>query len=211
LSPPLINLGILLLKLFYHLKGDTRAILQMSSSDGVSVISLSNDHKPNNEEELLRIQNAGGEVIHGLIEGRLAVSRGLGDFAFKHTPSVRCALDNTDSCSNIDDYVLPEKQMVTPVPEITFHCREPALDQFIAIACDGIWDVISSEKCAELISTIFNEGEQSTALVCEEVLDQCYAKGSLDNMTIILIKFPAQSIGVGGGVMKRRKQRLRYG
>lgn len=99
--------------------------------------------------------------------------------------------------------------MVTSVPEITFQNRATTFDNFIAIASDGIWDILSNEKCAEMISTIYNEGEQSTALVCEEVLDQCYARGSLDNMTLILIKLPVQNIGAGGGVMKRRKQRLR--
>lgn len=197
--------------IFYHQKGDSRAILQRGSLGNISVISLSNDHKPTNDDEALRIQNAGGEVIRGLIEGRLAVSRGLGDFCFKHTPSVLRALEVTERCSDMGDYVLPQYQMVTAVPEITFHNRTISLDNFIAIACDGIWDVLSNEKCAEIISTIFNEGEQCTALVCEEVLDQCYAKGSLDNMTLILIRLPAQNIGIGGGVMKRRKQRVRNG
>lgn len=197
--------------IFYHQKGDSRAILQRGSLGNISVISLSNDHKPTQADEALRIQNAGGEVVRGLIEGRLAVSRGLGDFSFKHTPSVLRASDSTEHCSDMGDYVLPQNQMVTAVPEITFHERTISLDKFIVIACDGIWDVLSNEKCAEIISTIFNEGEQSTALVCEEVLDQCYAKGSLDNMTLILIRLPAQNIGIGGGVMKRRKQRLRNG
>jgi serine/threonine protein phosphatase PrpC len=195
--------------ILYHEKGDSRAILQRSSDGSTSVISLSNDHKPNNVDEVLRIRNAGGEVIRGLIEGRLAVSRGLGDFSFKHTPSVLCALDITVHCSSMDDYVLPENQMVTPVPEIMFYNRVATSDKFITIASDGIWDVLSNDKCAEIISKIFDEGEQRTALVCEEVLDQCYAKGSLDNMTLVLIKFPAQNIGIGGGVLKRRKQRLR--
>ncbi len=141
---------------------------------------MSNDHKPNIVDEVLQIRNAGGEVICGLIEGRLAVSRGLGDFSFKHTPSVLRALVCTENCSNMDDYILPENQMVSPVPEITFHNRATTSDKFITIATDGIWDVLSNDKCAEIISKIFDEGEQSTALACEEVLDQCYSKGSLD-------------------------------
>jgi serine/threonine protein phosphatase PrpC len=150
----------------------------------------------------MRIQNAGGVIISGAIGGRLAVSRGLGDFTFKHTASVLCA--------EIDDYVPTENQMVTSVPEISVLERQ-VHDKFIVIACDGIWDVLSNEYCATLVSTIFNEGESSVSLACEEVLDQCYAKGSLDNMTAVLIKFSSQEVGLGGGVMKRRGQRLRKG
>mmetsp|Transcript_15684 Transcript_15684/g.33959 ORF Transcript_15684/g.33959 Transcript_15684/m.33959 type:complete len:408 (+) Transcript_15684:219-1442(+) len=186
--------------------GDCRAILQRG--DEGSTLALSNDHKPYNELEEIRIRNAGGVVLSGNIEGRLGVSRGLGDFAFKHTPSVICAADiHNVKTKNIDAYIQPENQMVTAVPEITVLTREATHDKFLVIACDGIWDVVSNEKCAEMVSTIFNEGEQSVALACEEVLDQCYAKGSLDNMTAILVKCGSQEIGIGGGVMKRRKQR----
>ena len=143
--------------------------MQRGTANDATVIGLSNDHKPNNELEELRIHNAGGEVIRGLIEGRLAVSRGLGDFAFKHTPSVRCALYDDTNNSNIEKYVRPENQMVSSVPDVFFLERVPIQDRFIAIACDGIWDVVSNEKCAEIISTIFNERGQSIALVCGEV------------------------------------------
>jgi serine/threonine protein phosphatase PrpC len=187
------------------LQGDSRAVLQRGAT---TVTRLSNDHKPIKEDEAMRINTAGGVIINGAIGGRLAVSRGLGDFAFKHTASVLYAADSTNS--EVDDYVRAENQMVTSVPEISVLERQ-ADDKFIVVACDGIWDVISNENCAKLISTIFNEGERSVSLACEEVLDQCYAKGSLDNMTAILITFRSQDIGLGGGVMKRRKQRLRKG
>mmetsp|Transcript_23048 Transcript_23048/g.55567 ORF Transcript_23048/g.55567 Transcript_23048/m.55567 type:complete len:407 (+) Transcript_23048:290-1510(+) len=184
--------------------GDSRAILQR---DGQHAVSLSYDHKPYNELEELRIRNAGGVVISGNVEGRLAVSRGLGDFDFKHTPSVLAAAGNHNDNAKTFAYVQPENQMVSPVPDITVLRRQSSRDKFLAIACDGIWDVVTNERCAEIICTVLNEGEQNLALVCEEVLDQCYAKGSLDNMTAILVKFWPQEIGSGGGVMKRRKQR----
>ncbi len=173
-----------------------------------NVTILSNDHKPNNTDEAMRILNAGGVIISGTIGGRLAVSRGLGDFTFKDTASVLCALDSTHS--KIEDYVSTENQMVTSIPEISVLERQ-VHDKFIVIACDGVWDVVSNEYCATLVSKIFNEGERSVSLVCEEVLDQCYGKGSLDNMTAALIKFSCQEVGLGGGVTKRRRQRLRKG
>ncbi|KAL7535256.1 hypothetical protein ACHAXR_009558 [Thalassiosira sp. AJA248-18] len=193
--------------------GDSRAILQRGVGDlnMTAVTCLSTDHKPNNEMEEIRICNAGGVVLSGLIEGRLAVSRGFGDFAFKHAPSVICAADNPNENAQIVAYIKPEDQMVASIPEITILSREATQDKFLVIACDGIWDVVSNERCADIVSKIFDEGEQSLTLACEELLDQCYAKGSLDNMTAVLVKFGSQEIGYGGGVMKRRKQRSRKG
>lgn len=40
-----------------------------------------------------------------------------------------------------------------------------------------------------------------------KVIDTCLKKGSRDNMTVLVVKFPSQIIGKGGGVMKRRKRR----
>ena len=201
--------------------GDSRAILQRrgaickSNIPADTVVGLSTDHKPSNEIEEARICDAGGVVLGGKIEARLAVSRGLGDFDFKHMPSVLHAPATrvTSQCKDgpilSDAYIKPEDQMVSSMPEITTVRRNDNRDKFLVIACDGIWDVLSNEKCSHLVSTIFSEGEQRVSLVCEELLDQCYTRGSLDNMTAILIKFPSQEIGYGGGVMKRRKQRKR--
>ena len=192
--------------------GDSRAMLKRGDKGNAhSTMSLSTDHKPSNEGEGARICKAGGIVLGGKIDARLAVSRGLGDFDFKHQQSIIEAatiLDKSDTTPS-DDYVKPEDQMVSPVPETIVLPRDDANDKFLVLATDGIWDVVSNDKCANLISSIFEEGEQNVALACEELLDHCYAKGSLDNMTAILIRFASQEIGCGGGIMMRRKLRKR--
>lgn len=214
--------------------GDSRAMLCRSSSDGPNekskrnntIISLSNDHKPCNEEEKARIEAAGGVVLGDKIEGRLAVSRALGDFDFKDIDSVLFAAgpqknEDDNSISNIGDnticsneqkgeikFIHPNDQMVSCIPEVTVIQRDKTQDQYLIIACDGIWDVLSNEGCEQVISAVFQEGERDVGLVCEELLDECFAKGSLDNLTATILRFPAQEIGVGGGVRKRRKQRL---
>jgi serine/threonine protein phosphatase PrpC len=193
--------------------GDSRSILHCEPSDEnnvntTNVVCLSRDHKPNDLSEKKRVEKAGGVVLGGMIEGRLAVSRGLGDFAFKHTDSLVFAVDQHLD-KHPDSFVQPQDQMVSSVPEVTIVERDIRRHRFLVIACDGIWDVTSNEKCAQLLSDVFDDGEGNVGLVCEELLDTCYTKGSLDNMTVILLKFPSQKIGDGGGVMNRRKQRIR--
>jgi serine/threonine protein phosphatase PrpC len=44
---------------------------------------MSEDHKPDNTEELRRIEAAGGFVEEGRVRGILSLSRALGDLEYK--------------------------------------------------------------------------------------------------------------------------------
>lgn len=104
--------------------GDSRAVL--ARSDGVQ--ALSEDHKPDNEIEVKRITKAGHSVEISRVDGSLALSRAIGDFQFK------------------DQKQLPaEEQAVTCDPDITEFKRSKT-DQFIIIACDGIWDCLTNQE-----------------------------------------------------------------
>lgn len=60
--------------------GDSRAILAQT---GNKAFPLSSDHKPNNLEEMQRIQGAGHSVMMDRVDGELALSRAIGDHQFK--------------------------------------------------------------------------------------------------------------------------------
>mmetsp|Transcript_61177 Transcript_61177/g.71546 ORF Transcript_61177/g.71546 Transcript_61177/m.71546 type:complete len:495 (-) Transcript_61177:138-1622(-) len=157
-------------------------------------IPLSYDHKPDDEHEHDRIVTAGGYVSGGRVDGDLAVSRGLGDFRFKER-----------------GVLTPDQQKVSPVPDLLVQHRSPEHDEYIVVACDGIWDVMSNPECTRAIQDIFNSGESNLGLACEEMLDLCLFKGSKDNMTTLIVKFPACTIGDRslGGVFARRAERER--
>ena len=110
--------------------GDSRSI---GISNGIA-IPFSDDHKPYNPKEESRIREAGGSVQMKRVNGDLAVSRALGDFVYKNSPTLP-----------------PEKQQVSCEPDIIVYERKHAEDQFIVLACDGIWDVMSNEECAAYI------------------------------------------------------------
>jgi serine/threonine protein phosphatase PrpC len=143
--------------------GDSRAVFSKSQR----AVPLSYDHKPDDEDEERRIRAAGGYVAGGRVEGDLAVSRGLGDFRFKHIPTVLAGVvTNTTTTSTL---MSPGDQKVSPVPDIILQNRNAEQDEFIILACDGIWDVRSNQECVLDVATIFEEGESDLGLVCEEV------------------------------------------
>uniref|UniRef100_A0A7S4AQP9 protein-serine/threonine phosphatase n=1 Tax=Pseudo-nitzschia australis TaxID=44445 RepID=A0A7S4AQP9_9STRA len=156
--------------------GDSRAILRRAGK----VLPLSFDHKPNNAPELERINQASGFVKCKRVDGDLAVSRGLGDFTYK------------------SNELLPvEHQKVIPNPEFVTYPRSKD-DEFMILACDGIWDVASNEQCGSFIQSLLDEGEPDLGLICEEAIDTCLDKNSRDNMTIGMVSFQGCKIPTGG-------------
>ena len=75
-----------------------------------------------------RIRAAGCFVAEGRINGRLALSRALGDFEFKQ---------NGDLPKN--------RQAVTAYPDVTVETITNDT-QFVLLACDGVWDVVTSQE-----------------------------------------------------------------
>ncbi|XP_065669341.1 probable protein phosphatase 2C T23F11.1 isoform X2 [Hydra vulgaris] len=109
--------------------GDSRAI----ASVGGIAQELSHDHKPNDEEETKRIIAAGGWVEFNRVNGNLALSRAMGDFVFKRNSTLS-----------------PEEQIVTAYPDVIV--EEIALDhEFIILACDGIWDVMTRQEVVDFV------------------------------------------------------------
>lgn len=156
--------------------GDSRAILQRNGR----VLPLSFDHKPSNIPELQRIHQAGGFVKSKRVDGDLAVSRGLGDFAYKkkHKLSV-------------------SKQKVIPDPEFVVYPRNVDVDEFVVLACDGIWDVATNEECAKFVQNMMDYGETDIGAICEHAIDVCLKKNSRDNMTLGVISLDAARIETG--------------
>mmetsp|Transcript_15402 Transcript_15402/g.29025 ORF Transcript_15402/g.29025 Transcript_15402/m.29025 type:complete len:381 (+) Transcript_15402:118-1260(+) len=146
--------------------GDSRAIL----FKGGQALPLSFDHKPNNPTEMNRVKEAGGFVKYKRVDGDLAVSRGLGDFRFK-----------------MNNGTIPEQQKVSVSPEIIVSVRNDDKDQFLVLGCDGIWDVLGNQDCAELIQNMIKEGQDDLGKICEKMLDICLNRNSKDNMTLCVV------------------------
>ncbi len=150
--------------------GDCRAVL----CRGGAAVELSTDHKPTLEAERARIAAAGGFVADGRVNGSLALSRALGDHQFKANPALP-----------------PSQQAVTCVPEVRFLDLRPG-DEFLLLACDGIWDVMSSQAAVDFVRPRLAAGAPP-ADVAAALCDACTASDTggpglgCDNMTCLLV------------------------
>ena len=103
---------------------------------------MSFDLKPNNDTEVCCVERDGGFVRTKRVDGDLAASRGFGDFAYKNCPMDynNCAASYGDSGSAATCASVSNDHHITFHPDIILHTREPNKDEFIVLACNGIWD-----------------------------------------------------------------------
>ncbi|MBA0872966.1 hypothetical protein Goshw_024350 [Gossypium schwendimanii] len=135
---------------------------------------LSFDHKPDRPDELERVEAAGGRVINWngyRVLGVLATSRSIGDQYLK--PFVICK------------------------PEVTV--REVTNgDEFLILASDGLWDVVSNEVACRVVrrclngqirsktADVLNQNRASEAAAV--LVELAMSRGSKDNISVIVVE-----------------------
>lgn len=116
---------------------------------------LTYEHKASDKNEVLRISQQGGLVLGGRVNGVLAVSRSLGDVGLK--------------------------QWVIGNPFTTTYEITDA-DEYIIIACDGLWDVCSESKAVAICR---GKDAQKAA---DSLMKYAIENGTTDNVTVLVVK-----------------------
>lgn len=160
--------------------GDSRCVLCKS---GIA-LALTDDHKPELETEKARIENAGGFIDEdNRVNGSLSLTRSLGDLQYK---------------KNLE--LGPHEQLIISKPDIRIERIENECE-FIVLACDGIWECMSSQRAVEYIREQIAKYEfmkiQKPKL--SKIIERMFEKNITnnieantiggDNMTCIIIKF----------------------
>ncbi|VDM16242.1 unnamed protein product [Hydatigera taeniaeformis] len=140
--------------------GDSRAVLCRAGA----AVDLSEDHKPEDPSEKARIQAAGGTVTaDGRVNDGLNLSRAIGDHIYK------CRTDLKMS-----------EQMISALPDVSRTELIPGADEFVVIACDGIWNAMNSQavvdfvydrlhpEFASVLPTSNGDSETATAITTEK-------------------------------------------
>jgi serine/threonine protein phosphatase PrpC len=178
--------------------GDTRAVL---CRRGLAV-DLSKDRKASDPEEILRILLNGGNITNNRVMGSLAITRAFGDKQLK----------------KLNKTLVPEatigfnRDVLTVEPEVTIADIIVDIDEFVVLATDGLWDVMTSQEVVSMIrqqledeqrrtsslSTSFDGDrrgsryESISSQVLDKIADQLVNHainnlGSLDNVTVMIL------------------------
>ena len=116
--------------------GDSRIVL---SRDGTAV-PLSEDHKPEDDVEVKRIEHAGGHVTEeGRINGCLNLSRALGDLRYKTNVSLR-----------------EDEQIISGTPDVVKCVLNPMMDEYLLLMCDGITGSYENQEVVDEVRSLIN-------------------------------------------------------
>ncbi|KAK0598667.1 hypothetical protein LWI29_036833 [Acer saccharum] len=159
--------------------GDSRVVL----CRGKQAIPLTVDHKLNRQDEVARITDGGGIIVEWgyclRVEGVLSMTRAIGDHSLK-------------------PYIIP-------VPEITFTTRT-AEDEFLVLASDGLWDVLSNDDVITLAHKELREHRRRpksddnsscpASFVAEGLVKYALDAYSQDNISVIVVDLKLPRIRV---------------
>lgn len=155
--------------LFIANAGDSRAVLCKAGK----AVALSTDHKAEdnlgeqtrileladqNNKELVDVLRVNGGILR--VFGSLAVTRSLGDRFY--TP-----------------YVIPD-------PEIK-HQEIEQDDEFLILACDGLWDVCDNQDAVDIVSKSLHNDEKNFEKAAEALKNHAYKNRSTDNISVIVV------------------------
>lgn len=128
----------------------------------------------NDVAERERIEAAGGQVINNRVDGILAVSRAFGDVSFKS--------DSKD----------PHDSKVIATPDIAGEVITP-MTEFAILASDGIWDVMTPQLAVNFVRKMLSKNSDIQA-AARELTHEALARGSVDNVTIIIISWSGPAV-----------------
>ncbi|KAL7201333.1 hypothetical protein ACSBR1_033100 [Camellia fascicularis] len=146
--------------------GDSRAVL---CRKGVS-IQMSEDHRPTCLSERKRVEDLGGYFDNdGYLNGDLGVTRALGDWYMK--------------------FPIGSSSPLIAEPEFQ-HTVLMEDDEFLIVACDGVWDVMSNQDAVRLVRGGLrrcNDPQQCA----RELVNEAVRLNASDNLTAIVVCFTA--------------------
>ena len=69
-------------------------------------------------------------------------------------------------------------------------------EDFLVVACDGVWDVLNAEEVGEEVWKHFSGGGRKQTLA-QALIEAARREGSGDNMTVIVLYFPTFQMPTG--------------
>lgn len=146
--------------------GDSRVVLQ---KDG-KVTQASEDAKPEIARYRKKIEKLGGSVVLGQggcyrVNGDLAVARAIGD---------KYIIGNTGKCC------------ISPNPKITCYNLDEYRGGHLIIACDGLYDVATSDGVGKAVDQMAKVRGDSPSVMAARLVNGALMHRSRDNVSVLI-------------------------
>ncbi|MCQ2819833.1 MAG: protein phosphatase 2C domain-containing protein [archaeon] len=136
--------------------GDTRSYIFSPAHSKM----LSVDHRTGDKKETERIEKSGGFIDTDRVNGILMITRAFGDMKLKRNGVI-----------------------ATPfIKSVQIDLRDP--NQYLIMACDGIWDVLTENEVREIIKNNL----YSTSDICTKIINSALEKEAWDNLSVFVVK-----------------------
>lgn len=147
---------------------------------------MSQDHRPIHDAERRRVEQSGGYIEDGYLNGTLSVSRALGDWDLK----------------------MPRgSSPLIAEPEFR-HVILTEDDEFLIIGCDGIWDVLTSQRAVTIVRRGLKRHDNPEQCARELVAEALSLK-TFDNLTVIIVCFSDEYRHSASSADEQQPQMLR--
>lgn len=149
--------------------GDSRAVICKRGR----AEDLSRDHRPALDSEQERVERCGGYFSEGYLNGHIGVTRGIGDF---HLDTLKQKQD-LQPCFTGPLTAEPEIQVRTLTTE----------DEFVILACDGLWDKFPSQRVIELARQNLQQNDNNAQKCAEYLVKHSLDNNASDNVTVLVV------------------------
>lgn len=145
--------------------GDKRLLIVANAGDSRAILSraggverLTFDHKPTVESEAQRLIAGGAFIRDGRVNGMIGITRAMGDHCMK--------------------------QWIISTPHVQATELQDT-DDFLVLACDGVWDVVSDE---DAIALLREKGDAPAPILAKALAVEALKRGSQDNISVIAVR-----------------------
>ena len=136
--------------------GDSRAVLgrRNPKTNKWFATPLSEDQTGSNpnEEARMRAEHPGEDrvIYRGRVLGNLEPTRAFGDAAYKWTRDIQTKIQST-FFGRSPNPLLKSPPYVTAEPVVTTTTIEPSKGDFVVLATDGLWEMLTNEEVVGLV------------------------------------------------------------
>ena len=157
------------------------------------------------ESETERVEAACGWIDDGRVCGILAVSRAFGDTYFKGAGLKRMLKMGVADGHWDADFAASVSFTADPVtsePDVFELGLEPGSDEFLVVATDGLWDVLSSREVVSLVRSDLKKGRHPEE-IAQKIASLAIKRYTADNTAVVVIDLLGEEGWAASGGAKK--------